>query len=69
MDILDIAIDTIANYHHFQLCVGFFMISLGVFPLWWSYFSEIGGRRGVYLSSFVLFICMCAIGSLSCSLT
>ncbi|KAK9466314.1 major facilitator superfamily domain-containing protein [Lipomyces arxii] len=39
-----------------NLSIGFYMFSLGVFPLWWSYLSEIQGRRAVYLYSFVLFV-------------
>jgi multidrug resistance protein len=31
------------------------MLSMSIFPLWWSSFSEILGRRTIYLSSFVLF--------------
>lgn len=30
------------------------MLSMGIFPLWWSYISERSGRRVVYLISFVL---------------
>ncbi|KAK9458603.1 major facilitator superfamily domain-containing protein [Lipomyces oligophaga] len=38
-----------------NLSVGFYMFSLGIFPLWWSYGSEIAGRRAVYVISFFLF--------------
>lgn len=40
------------------------MLSMSIFPLWWSSFSERLGRRTIYLASFVLFVvfnCLCAI--------
>ncbi|KAK9456228.1 major facilitator superfamily domain-containing protein [Dipodascopsis uninucleata] len=38
-----------------NLSIGFYMVSLGLFPLWWSHLSEIYGRRGIYIISFFLF--------------
>lgn len=32
------------------------MLSMSVFPLWWSSFSETLGRRTIYISSFALFL-------------
>lgn len=32
------------------------MLSMSIFPLWWSSFSERLGRRTIYLASFVLFV-------------
>lgn len=42
--------------------VGTYVLSLGIFPLWWSNFSEKHGRRSVYLISFTWFLAFC-IGS------
>lgn len=38
-----------------NVSVGIYLISLGVFPMWWSNFSEKHGRRSVYVVSFILF--------------
>ena len=32
------------------------MLSMSIFPLWWSSFSETLGRRTIYLTSFTLFL-------------
>lgn len=37
-----------------NVSVGIYLLSLGIFPLWWSTFSERHGRRSVYLVSFVM---------------
>lgn len=42
---------TIAN-----LSVALYMLSMSIFPLWWSSFSETLGRRTIYVVSFVLFV-------------
>lgn len=34
----------------------FYMLSMSIFPLWWSSFSETLGRRTIYLTSFTLFL-------------
>ncbi|KAI4724244.1 MFS general substrate transporter [Aureobasidium sp. EXF-10728] len=39
-----------------NLSVAFYMLSMSVFPLWWSSFSETLGRRTIYLVSFFLFL-------------
>ncbi|CCH46298.1 putative membrane protein [Wickerhamomyces ciferrii] len=39
-----------------NISVGIYLLSLGVFPLWWSSFSERFGRRSVYISSFTLYV-------------
>ena len=36
--------------------VAFYMLSMSIFPLWWSSFSETFGRRSIYLWSFALFV-------------
>lgn len=42
---------TIAN-----LSVAMYMLSMSIFPLWWSSFSETLGRRSIYIVSFFLFL-------------
>lgn len=42
---------TIAN-----LSVALYMLSMSIFPLWWSSFSETLGRRTIYVVSFILFV-------------
>ncbi|KAL1954923.1 hypothetical protein VTO42DRAFT_461 [Malbranchea cinnamomea] len=44
------ATDTITN-----LSVALYMLSMSIFPLWWSSFSERLGRRTIYLVSFTMF--------------
>ncbi|KAL1966768.1 hypothetical protein VTN77DRAFT_3965 [Rasamsonia byssochlamydoides] len=47
-----------------NLSVALYMLSMSIFPLWWSSFSEALGRRTIYLVSFVLFAVfnvLCAI--------
>lgn len=43
-----------------------YMLSMSIFPLWWSSFSETLGRRTIYLVSFTLFTIfaiLCAVSS------
>ncbi|KAJ5082823.1 hypothetical protein N7532_011866 [Penicillium argentinense] len=47
-----------------NLSIALYMLSMSIFPLWWSSFSERLGRRTIYLASFLLFVlfnCLCAI--------
>ncbi|KAH3900625.1 related to Quinidine resistance protein 3 [Saccharomycodes ludwigii] len=37
-----------------NVSVGIYLLSLGIFPLWWSSISEFRGRRTVYVISFTL---------------
>lgn len=39
-----------------NISVGVYLLSLGIFPMWWSNFSEKHGRRSVYVVSFVWFL-------------
>lgn len=39
-----------------NLSVALYMLSMAIFPLWWSAFSEAFGRRSIYLISFILFM-------------
>lgn len=47
-----------------NVAVGIYLLSLGVFPLWWSSFSEYFGRRSIYVTSFTLLIAF----SIACAL-
>ncbi|KAE8145353.1 major facilitator superfamily domain-containing protein [Aspergillus avenaceus] len=50
---------TIAN-----LNISLYMLSMSIFPLWWSSFSERLGRRTIYILSFCLFVIfnvLCAV--------
>ncbi|KAL4788201.1 major facilitator superfamily domain-containing protein [Aspergillus varians] len=52
---------TIAN-----LTISLYMLSMSIFPLWWSSFSERLGRRTIYIASFALFVVfnvLCAVSS------
>ncbi|KAK4985537.1 hypothetical protein LTR66_008133 [Elasticomyces elasticus] len=39
-----------------NLNIALYMLSMSIFPLWWSSFSETLGRRTIYLTSFALFL-------------
>ncbi|KAK3707818.1 hypothetical protein LTR37_011820 [Vermiconidia calcicola] len=39
-----------------NLSVALYMLSMSIFPLWWSSFSETLGRRTIYLTSFALYV-------------
>ena len=41
------------------------MLSMAIFPLWWSSFSETLGRRTIYLTSFTLFILFSILAAVS----
>ena len=41
------------------------MLSMSIFPLWWSSFSETLGRRNIYLTSFALYIVFCILAAIS----
>lgn len=45
-----------------DVSVGIYLLSLGIFPIWWSSLSEFKGRRTVYVLSFILMVCF-TIGS------
>ena len=44
------------------------MLSMAIFPLWWSAFSEAFGRRSIYLISFILFVLFGIVSALSKSI-
>lgn len=51
-----------------NVSVGIYLLSLGVFPLWWSNFSERIGRRSVYILSFSMYIGFAIGAALSSSI-
>ncbi|KAI5860254.1 major facilitator superfamily transporter multidrug resistance [Durotheca rogersii] len=48
-----------------NLTVALYMLSMSIFPLWWSSFSETLGRRNIYISSFFLNVVFSLLGGLS----
>ena len=42
-----------------------YMLSMGIFPLFWSSFSETSGRRTIYIVSFGLFVLFGALAAVS----
>ncbi|KAA6414029.1 MAG: MFS multidrug resistance transporter [Lasallia pustulata] len=51
-----------------NLSVALYMLSMSIFPLWWSSFSETLGRRTIYLTSFSLFLLWNILSALSNSI-
>ena len=51
-----------------NLSVAMYMLSMSIFPLWWSSFSETLGRRTIYLVSFALFTIWNIIAAISSSI-
>ena len=50
-----------------NLSIALYMLSMSIFPLWWSSFSETLGRRTIYLVSFVLFVIFSILSAISTS--
>lgn len=48
-----------------NLSVAMYMLSMSIFPLWWSSFSESFGRRTIYLISFSLFVIFAVLSAVS----
>ncbi|KAH0525543.1 hypothetical protein TsFJ059_007894 [Trichoderma semiorbis] len=48
-----------------NLSVALYMISMSIFPLWWSSFSEQFGRRSIYIISFALFLIFAILSAVS----
>lgn len=51
-----------------NLTVALYMLSMAIFPLWWSAFSEASGRRSVYIASFALFVLFSVLSAISQSI-
>lgn len=54
-----------ANPTTVNLSVALYMLSMAIFPLWWSAFSETLGRRTIYIVSFALFIVFGVLAAVS----
>ena len=48
-----------------NLSLALYMLSMAITPLWWSVYSEMLGRRSIYLVSFFWFVVFAAIGAVS----
>ncbi|KAF2707826.1 MFS general substrate transporter [Pleomassaria siparia CBS 279.74] len=64
----DIAKDFHASSTVANMSVAVYMLSMGIFPLWWSSFSETAGRRTIYIVSFVLFIVFAVLSAVATSI-
>lgn len=51
-----------------NLSVALYMLSMAIFPLWWSSFSETAGRRTIYLISFAMFTVFGVLSAVSRSI-
>ncbi|EXJ95783.1 hypothetical protein A1O1_00907 [Capronia coronata CBS 617.96] len=51
-----------------NLSIAMYMLSMAIFPLWWSAFSEVSGRRSVYIISFALFTLFAVVSAVSQSI-
>lgn len=52
-----------------NMAVALYMLSMAIFPLWWSAFSETLGRRTIYLTSFALFVVFSVLSAISHTIT
>lgn len=52
-----------------NLSVALYLLSMAIFPLWWSSFSEIFGRRSVYIVSFCLLAVFNVLSAISSSIS
>jgi len=57
------ATETVTN-----MSVAVYMLSMSIFPLWWSSFSERLGRRTIYITSFILFVVFAILSAISTSI-
>ena len=51
-----------------NLSVALYMLSMSIFPLWWSSFSETLGRRTIYIVSFALFVLFAVLSAIASSI-
>jgi multidrug resistance protein len=51
-----------------NMSVAVYMLSMSIFPLWWSSFSERLGRRTIYIASFILFVVFAILSAVSTSI-
>jgi multidrug resistance protein len=48
-----------------NMSVAVYMLAMSIFPLWWSSFSETGGRRSVYIVSFAMFAVFAVVSAVA----
>ncbi|KAF1358463.1 MFS general substrate transporter [Lizonia empirigonia] len=61
----DIAIAFNARPEITNMSVAVYLLSMAIFPLWWSSFSERLGRRTIYITSFILFVIFAILSAVS----
>ncbi|KAI8931045.1 hypothetical protein NX059_012056 [Plenodomus lindquistii] len=61
----EISIAFSATHTITNMSVAVYMLSMAIFPLWWSSFSERLGRRTIYITSFALFIVFAVLSAVS----
>jgi multidrug resistance protein len=61
----DISIAFDARHEITNMSVAVYMLSMAIFPLWWSSFSERLGRRTIYITSFILFVIFAILSAVS----
>ncbi|KAF2175706.1 MFS general substrate transporter [Zopfia rhizophila CBS 207.26] len=61
----DIAIDLHSSPTVGNMSVAVYMLSMSIFPLWWSSFSETAGRRTIYIVSFTMFVLWAILSAVS----
>lgn len=66
--LVDIARDFHSTATIVNLSVAMYMLSMSIFPLWWSSFSETLGRRTIYVTSFALFLVFNILSAVSTSI-
>jgi hypothetical protein len=64
----DISIAFNATHTVTNMSVAVYMLSMSIFPLWWSSFSERLGRRTIYITSFILFLVFAILSAVSNSI-
>jgi len=65
----DISTAFSASHTVTNMSVAVYMLSMSIFPLWWSSFSERVGRRTIYIVSFGLFVLFAILSALARSIT
>jgi multidrug resistance protein len=64
----EISIAFNASHTITNMSVAVYMLSMSIFPLWWSSFSERLGRRTIYITSFILFVLFAIFSAISTSI-
>jgi multidrug resistance protein len=68
------ALPEVAKYFHSSdtvtnLSMAMYMLSMSIFPLWWSSFSETLGRRTIYIVSFTTYTIFAVLASVSTNIS